>query len=137
MSTGSILSILGYPQYSYHMVYHTGLSLVHCGYLSVGSLHLSPWFFTLPGISFTTPVLENIRSSILISKIYTKNPQIHTLICRHTIGLHLRLSSPNHYAKRLLLFRTVTGLFLSNENTIGPAIGLLALVLREASRDRR
>jgi len=29
----------------------------------------------------------------------------------------------------------VTGLFLSNENTIGPAIGLLALVLREASRD--
>ena len=29
----------------------------------------------------------------------------------------------------------VTGLFLSNENTIGPAIHLLALVLREASRD--
>jgi len=32
--------------------------------------------------------------------------------------------------------RTVTGVFLSNENTIGPAIDLLALVLREASRDR-
>jgi len=32
--------------------------------------------------------------------------------------------------------RFVTGLFLSNENTIGPAIDLLALVLREASRDR-
>ena len=31
---------------------------------------------------------------------------------------------------------TVTGLFLSNENTIGPAIDLLALVLREASRDQ-
>ena len=31
----------------------------------------------------------------------------------------------------------VTGLFLSNENTIGLAIDLLALVLREASRDRR
>ena len=31
----------------------------------------------------------------------------------------------------------VTGLFLSDENTIGPAIDLLALVLREASRDRR
>jgi len=30
----------------------------------------------------------------------------------------------------------VTGLFLSNENTIGPAIDLLALVLREASRDQ-
>jgi len=26
----------------------------------------------------------------------------------------------------------VTGLFLSNENTVGPAIDLLALVLREA-----
>jgi len=32
---------------------------------------------------------------------------------------------------------TVTGLFLSNESTIGPAVDLLALVLREASRDRR
>jgi len=32
---------------------------------------------------------------------------------------------------------TVTGLFLSNENTIGPAVDLLTLVLREASRDRR
>ena len=31
----------------------------------------------------------------------------------------------------------VTGFFLSNENTIGPAVDLLALVLREASRDRR
>jgi len=31
----------------------------------------------------------------------------------------------------------VTGLFLSNENTIVPAVDLLALVLREASRDRR
>jgi len=38
MSTGSILSILAYPQYGYHLVCHTGLSLVHCSYLSVGSL---------------------------------------------------------------------------------------------------
>jgi len=37
----------------------------------------------------------------------------------------------------LKLSLCVTGLFLSNENTIGPAIDLLALVLREASRDRR
>jgi len=34
-------------------------------------------------------------------------------------------------------FGRVTGLFLFNENTVGQAIGLLALVLREASRDRR
>jgi len=34
-------------------------------------------------------------------------------------------------------WKIVTGLFLSNENTIGPAIDLLALVLREASGDRR
>jgi len=39
MSTGSILSILAYPQYGYHLVYHTGLSLVHCSYLSVELLH--------------------------------------------------------------------------------------------------
>jgi len=38
MSTGSILSILVYPQYGYHLVCHTGLSLVHCSYISVGSL---------------------------------------------------------------------------------------------------
>jgi len=31
---------------------------------------------------------------------------------------------------------SVTGLFLSNESTIEPTVGLLALVLREASRDR-
>ena len=36
-----------------------------------------------------------------------------------------------------LTHEVVTGLFLSNENTIGPAIDLLALVLREASRDQR
>ena len=36
-----------------------------------------------------------------------------------------------------IVFRSVTGLFLSNENTIGLAVDLLALVLREASRDRR
>jgi len=47
----------------------------------------------------------------------------------------------DYVGKRLAAFsstyRTVTGLFLSNENTVGPAIDLLALVLREASRDRR
>ena len=42
MSTGSILSILAYPQYGYHLVCHTGLSLVHYSYLSVGSLHTEP-----------------------------------------------------------------------------------------------
>jgi len=38
MSTGSLLHILAYPQYAYPLVYHTGLSLVHCSYLSVGLL---------------------------------------------------------------------------------------------------
>jgi len=31
---------------------------------------------------------------------------------------------------------SVTSLFLSNTSTVGPAIDLLALMLREASRDR-
>jgi len=39
MSTSSILSILVYHQSGYHLVYHTGLSLVRCSYLSVESLH--------------------------------------------------------------------------------------------------
>ena len=49
MSTGSILSILAYPQYGYHLVCHMGLSLVHCSYLSVGSLQLaeSVWRLSL------------------------------------------------------------------------------------------
>jgi len=46
MSTGSIPSILAYPQCGYHLVCHTGLSLVHCSYLSVGSLQ--------PGLAFCT-----------------------------------------------------------------------------------
>ena len=46
MSTGSILSILAYPQYGYHLVYHTGLSLVHCSYLSVGSLQIDEGMIT-------------------------------------------------------------------------------------------
>jgi len=43
MSTSSILGILAYSQYGYHMIYHTGLSLVHCSCLSVGSLHSDTW----------------------------------------------------------------------------------------------
>jgi len=38
--------------------------------------------------------------------------------------------------KTCITSKSVTGLFLSNENTIGPAIDLLALELREASSDR-
>ena len=40
MSTVSILSILVYPQSGYLLVYHMGLSLVHCSYRSIGSLHI-------------------------------------------------------------------------------------------------
>ena len=48
-----------------------------------------------------------------------------------------RTTSPGQGCKfaRQKQIRIVTGLFLSNENTIGPAVDLLALVLREASRD--
>jgi len=37
----------------------------------------------------------------------------------------------------LVVSLAVTGLFLYNGNTIGPAIDLLAVVLREASGDRK
>jgi len=40
MSTVSILSILVYPQSGYLLVYNMGLSLVHCNYLSLGSLQI-------------------------------------------------------------------------------------------------
>jgi len=40
MPTCSILSILVNPQSGYLLVYHIGLSLVHCSYLSEGSLQL-------------------------------------------------------------------------------------------------
>ena len=35
-----------------------------------------------------------------------------------------------------MLLYIVTGLFLFNDNTIGPTVGLLSLVLREASEGR-
>jgi len=41
MSASSIQSILVYPQSGYLLVYHMGLSLVRCSYLSLGSLHVS------------------------------------------------------------------------------------------------
>ena len=67
-------------------------------------------FFTLPGISFTTLVLQNITSSILISKFHAKNPRTLTLIYRYTISLDLRLLSPNPHAKRVLSFRNFLSL---------------------------
>ena len=36
----------------------------------------------------------------------------------------------------LIALQPVTGLLLSNENTIGPVVGLLSLALREASEGR-
>jgi len=53
-----------------------------------------------------TPLFENITTSILISKIHTKNPRTLTLIYGYTISLDLRLSFPNPHAKRVLSFRT-------------------------------
>jgi len=55
---------------------------------------------------------------------------------------YLQISSSRHYLCTRVSRRTlrkmgsVTGLFLSNENTVGPARDLLALVLRKTSRDR-
>jgi len=36
--------------------------------------HLFPWFFTLPGMAFTTPLIQNITSSVLTTKTHAKNP---------------------------------------------------------------
>ena len=53
------------------------------------------------------------------------------------IEIHSQLNIDKSSADESIpIFADVTGLFLSNENTVGPAIDLLALVLREASRDR-
>jgi len=54
------------------------------------------------------------------------------LVVERFIGRRLSYGSVRDSVSKI-----VTGLFLSNENTIGPAVDLLALVLREASRDRR
>ena len=60
---------------------------------------LFPWFFTLPGISFTTPVLQNITSFMLISKIHAENPQTVTwsAITRSALtwDCHLRILTLN------------------------------------------
>jgi len=41
MSPSRILSLLVNPQSGYLFVYHMGLSLFHCSYLSIGSLQLA------------------------------------------------------------------------------------------------
>ena len=59
---------------------------------------------------------------------------LHTQRRRHGAPEHLWAQSPEMDHELLL---SVTGLFLSNENTIEPAIDLLALVLRKASGEQR
>jgi len=44
MSTGSILTILVYPQSGYLLAYHMGLSLFHCSYRCIGSLQRFFWY---------------------------------------------------------------------------------------------
>ena len=48
---------------------------------------LLPSFFTLPGISFMIPVLQNISYSILRTKTHAKDPQTLTLVCDYAISL--------------------------------------------------
>jgi len=62
-------------------------------------------------------------------------PGVHLLFLLLLLwGVHLLGMVPLPVARELL---PVTGLFLSNESTVGPAIDLLALVLRDAATDRR
>ena len=56
---------------------------------------------------------------------------------RHRLAHTLGRMDTDCRACQALHWKAVTGLFLSNENTIRPAVDLLVLVLREASRDRR
>ena len=60
---------------------------------------------------------------------------LHSMGSRHSLLFPDK--APLHPSNITLAFSSVTGLFLSNENTIGPAVDLLGLVVREASRDRR
>ena len=71
------------------------------------------------------------RSRILSTVAFLRDPHYPPFCLVHMSWTSLSLASgtPPRFA-------LVTGLFLSNENTIGPAIDLLALVLREASMDR-
>ena len=72
MPTSSILSILVYSQSGYLLVYHMGLSLVHCSYLSVGSLHAYISHFIL--FSFSKPSVDFLSfSGILLCRIFFFN----------------------------------------------------------------
>jgi len=55
------------------------------------------------------------------------------VVVRAAPPLPLVPAPPVHHAA---LLAHVIGLFLSSANTIGPVVDLLALVLRQASRDR-
>jgi len=83
---------------------------------------------SLPGLSTYDAVLT------LFNDVKTlQRPRLKVL----SLFLDIKAGFDNVDNSTLARILSVTGLFLSNENTIGPAVDLLALVLREASRDRR
>jgi len=76
MSTGSILSILAYPQYGYHLVCHMGLNLVHCSYLSVGSLHV-----------LLSAIHKSFEALVpLVSCDFEPHPHLHILLLQVYCG---------------------------------------------------
>jgi len=80
----------------------------------------------------TKPKIQNVRTKET-SGAKSSSTGVRTSP-RPTYGREIQ---PSRSRKTLTKRADVTGLFLSNKNIIGPAIDLLALVLREASRDRR
>ena len=128
MSTGSILSILAYPQYGYHLVCHSGLSLVHCSYLFVGSLHRllafispNPTRSSTPGVNypqiFTAEQLAGARTSLCL------NPRDFPDLSPDTLSCLI----PSETATLTLLSQLVRGLVTISQELTGVTQKLISL----------
>jgi len=120
MSTVSILSILVYPQPGYLLVYHIGLSLVHCSYLSIGLLPNE----TLPDSGGHLPTEVSPVFSLLMSMAMRTLQNLYD-------SIHLAKRIPTHPVPTLSNHRYLNYPYLC---TLGPRAGAFKLLAAESYR---
>jgi len=111
----------------------------NCGHIIRGTAYSPPTFLS-SGVRYSSPVATNsgttsgVSSSSPVGEPCTPRPgrPRQETDSQHNTVTGGQGTILEQAMALMLLYTPVTGLFLSNENTIGPAIDLLALVLREA-----
>ena len=145
ISHSSYLSNLCPSTHLYRICYHYSLFL-HTNYLLSHIPPYSHFSYSLFKFKFLPTLLSffYIHCHYPIHSCFKLTSPTSTTLTISTISTPIILASLffTSFApvisslKYFLIFLAVTGLFLSNESTIEPVVDLVALGLREASRDR-